>query len=76
MSDQEYQGFRFRFANPDATAAGGVTVRHLYVVARGEAEALATVGALPGAEFTGSGPEVLARARALGVKNGGYALLG
>lgn len=71
MSDL-YEGFAFTVTSPSASAMGGQRHRRLLVVARTPFEASAIAhGFIPSARYAESGPKVLARARQLGIEDGG-----
>lgn len=65
-----YDGFAFEFASPGVR--GGTRRRRLLVVARSPLEASVIARRfIPGVRYKGRGPKVLARARELGVEDGG-----
>jgi hypothetical protein len=65
-----YSGFAFKFSTRDINSPGGVKTRQLLVVAKSLPEASKIAHAMIlGALFENSGPEILARARKLGIKD-------
>jgi hypothetical protein len=66
-----YSGFAFKVTSPDINSPGGrVKTRQLLVVAKSLPEASKIADAMIlGAMFENSGPEILARARELGIKD-------
>jgi hypothetical protein len=63
-----YSGFAFKVTTRDINSPGGVKTRELLVVAKGLPEASKIPNAtILGAMFEDSGPEILARARKLGI---------
>jgi hypothetical protein len=65
-----YSGFAFKVTTRDINSPGGVKTRELLVVAKSLPEASKIADAtILGAMFEDSGPEILARARKLGIKD-------
>jgi hypothetical protein len=65
-----YSGFAFKVSTRDINSPGGVKTRQLLVVAKSLPEASKIAHAMIlGAMFENSGPEILARARKLGIKD-------
>ena len=65
-----YSGFAFKVTTHDINSPGGVKTRQLLVVAKSLPEASKIADAtILGAMFEDSGPEILARARKLGIKD-------
>ena len=62
--DADFQGYLFQIVSPDVNAAGGVRRRVLYAIARSDID----LRKLPGrATLIAHGPDILEKARALGV---------
>ena len=65
-----YSGFAFKVTTRDINSPEGVKTRQLLVVAKSLPEASKIADAtILGAMFEDSGPEILARARKLGIKD-------
>jgi hypothetical protein len=69
MTDS-YSGFAFKFTTRDINSPGGVKICRLLVVAKSLPGASKIAHAtMSGALFEKSGPEILARARELGIRD-------
>ena len=71
VSNTTFDGFLFDWVRPDLSAPGGERHTDVYLIARSKAEAVGIMKRwLPKAVFANQGPEILAFARANGMRDG------